>query len=164
MVTEKQIVIKFEEYDSIDELVADDAELLRAAQEATFHAYAPYSQFHVGAAARLIDGSIHTGANQENASFPVGMCAEQTLMMALTSQFKNFTVDSLAVSYNNWNGNSDTPISPCGKCRQFLNEFEERLERPIRVIMGGLAGKVRIVSSVADLLPLSFGSDSLSNE
>lgn len=155
---QKQIIFNYEEYGSSKELTSADAELLAAARTITPNAYAPYSQFQVGAAARLSNGNIYTGTNQENVSYPVGMCAEQSLMLGITTRFKEFKISSLAISYTNLNGLSDKPISPCGKCRQFLSEFESRMQLPIRIILSGQTGKVYIVNSVSDLLPLSFGS------
>ena len=158
----KQLTIDYLEYASAAELDAADAELLTQARLVTQNAYAPYSNFYVGAAARLISGEIHTATNQENASFAVTMCAEQTLFMGLTAQFKQFEVSALAVSFANQNGPSNFPISPCGKCRQFLLEFEKnRNTLPIRVIMSGQSGIVHIVNSVADLIPLAFSSSDL---
>ncbi len=157
----KQWVLDYEEYNSSEELSLQDQELLNVARGATKNAYAPYSQFLVAAAARLEDGTIHTGTNQENASYPVGMCAEQTLILGLTTKYNQFKINSIAVSYSNLNGSSNHPVSPCGKCRQFLNEFESRLQAPIRIIMSGLSGKVWIVNSIADLIPLAFSSDAL---
>jgi len=159
---QKQIIIKYNEFDSIDNLDESDVELLLAARAAANLAYVPYSSFQVGAAARLTDGRIYQAANQENASYPVCMCAEQTLILSLVNELSNTNkITSLAVSYRAPQGNSDTPVSPCGKCRQFLNEFELRGNSPIRVIMGGMSGKIRVVTSIADLLPLAFVADDM---
>lgn len=157
----KELIIEYEEFVSSNELNGLDRELLEQARDATRLAYAPYSNFQVGAAARLIDGSIFRGANQENASYPVCMCAEQTLVLSLANELELNKIESLAVSYNALNGSSNTPASPCGKCRQFLSEFELRAKSPIRIIMSGMSGKVRVVSSIADLLPLAFSAEDM---
>lgn len=158
----KQIILNYHELDSCDALAREDAELLTAARNAVNLAYVPYSRFQVGAAARLTDGRIFAGANQENASYPVCMCAEQTLVMSLVNELNpENRIESLAVSYLAPQGNSDTPVSPCGKCRQFLNEFELRAKHSIRVIMSGMIGKVRVVNSIADLLPLAFSAEDM---
>src|SRR3954449_7557646 len=124
----------FEVYDSIDELHEDDAWLLSEAREVTQHAYAPYSHFRVGAIARLSNGEVVAGSNQENASFPVGLCAERVLLASAASLFPRVPIDTIAISYDNEKGESNHPISPCGICRQSLLEYETKLKHPIRVI------------------------------
>ena len=151
----------YEVYDSIDELTEADASLLSEARKVTRHAYAPYSHFRVGAMARLDNGESVAGSNQENASFPVGLCAERVLLASAVSQFPVVPINTIAISYHNENGESKQPISPCGICRQSLLEYESRLKRPIRVILGGLEGKVYIIPRAAMLLPLSFTATDL---
>ena len=148
-------------YDSGEELTPADAELLAAARVATKQAYAPYSKFLVGSAAVLENGTTVTGTNQENASFPVGICAERVLLSIVASQYPGLVVNTIAISYNNLLGESDHPISPCGICRQSLAEYEERVNHPIRVIMSGMKGPVYIVESARQLLPLSFSASDL---
>ena len=114
----KEITVRYEEYASAQELAPADAALLDLAQNVTRDAYAPYSRFRVGAAARMSNGQIITGTNQENASYPVGICAERTLLSVAASLYPGVPVETLAVSYYNEQGNSDRPISPCGICRQ----------------------------------------------
>jgi cytidine deaminase len=157
----KELRLFYEEYGSDKELTAGDAALLAAARDATVHAYAPYSHFRVGAAARLVNGVIVTGTNQENASFPAGICAERTLLSVAASQYPGVGIDTLAISYENENGPSDRPISPCGICRQSLQEFEQRTGRPMRVVLGGMEGKVLVLPESGLLLPLAFTSDEL---
>jgi len=152
---------EFEEYDSGDDLDKDDAELLHKARNATNHAYAPYSNFFVGAAARLKNGAIVTGTNQENASFPVGICAERVLLSSVSSQYPAEVIEAIAVSYDNRNGESDKPVSPCGICRQTLLEYEQRQQKPIRLILAGMEGKVYVIDTAGILLPLSFKSDDM---
>lgn len=151
----------FDVYDGIDELNADDQLLLKEARRATDAAYAPYSNFNVGAAAKLSNGKIITGSNQENASFPVGICAERVLLSAASSLYPGMAIHSMAVSYQSKTVNSDHPISPCGMCRQSLQEFESRLKKPIRLILGGMKGKIYVIQSVSQLLPLGFTSEEL---
>lgn len=148
----------FDVYDSIAELNEADSKLLTASRLVTAAAYAPYSNFKVGAVARLVNGETVEGTNQENASYPVGICAERGLLASAASLFPNVAIDSVAISYNNTNGESSHPISPCGMCRQSLVEYEERVGKPIRLIMSGQDGKVVIVEKASLLLPLSFGS------
>ncbi len=148
--------IEFEQYNDITELQPNDVALLDIARKVTADAYAPYSHFHVGAAARLVNGSIVTGTNQENASYPVGICAERVLLSAVTSQHKDFAIDTIAVSYDHIGGDSGHPVAPCGMCRQSLVEFETRTGRPIRLILSGQKGNVLIVLQANQLLPLAF--------
>ena len=151
----------FEVYDTIDELSESDASLLNKAREATKNSYAPYSHFKVGAIARLDNGQIVAGSNQENASFPIGLCAERVLLASAASLFPKVPVHTIAISYNNENGESDHPVSPCGICRQSLLEHETNAKHPVRIILGGLKGKVYIIERAAMLLPLSFTAEEL---
>jgi cytidine deaminase len=131
------------------------------ARKATATAYAPYSQFRVGAAARLVNGQLITGTNQENASYPVGICAERTLLSVAGAMFPDIAIDTLAVAYLNELGTSDRPISPCGLCRQSIQEFEQRTSRAMRIILAGQTGKVLVLEGSKTLLPFAFTSDEL---
>lgn len=151
----------FKIYDSVDELNKEDADLLSEARKVTKFAYAPYSNFRVGATAKLVNGERVSGTNQENASFPAGICAERTLLSTASSLFPGIGIDTIAISYNNINGKSDSPVSPCGICRQSFVEFQQRTKHPIRIILSGLDGKVQLIENAANLLPLGFSSDDL---
>jgi cytidine deaminase len=148
-------------YDSADMLPKDDALLLAKAQEATANAYAPYSEFKVGAVAKMVNGELLSGTNQENASYPIGICAERVLLSAASSVYPGIPIDTIAISYNNLHGQSDHPIAPCGVCRQSLHEYEERTNHPIRLILGGKSGKIFIIEQAGQLLPLAFTKDEL---
>jgi len=151
---------KFEfEYDLLDDsnqLNKADQELLEAAKKATATAFAPYSNFKVGAAARLSSNAIIIGSNQESASFPVGICAERTLLNSVGSQFPNQTINTIAISYEPLGKPSVEPISPCGMCRQSLLDYENRFQSPIKIIMAGMSGKVMVLKSAIHLLPFGF--------
>ncbi|HEX4852357.1 MAG TPA: cytidine deaminase, partial [Puia sp.] len=158
----KLITFSFDEYESIDELNDSDKRLLFHAREATQSAYAPYSQFKVGAAAKMTNGEVVKGSNQENASFPAGICAERVLLSAASSQFPGVPIDTIAISYLHHDPNHlYKPVAPCGICRQTMQEYEERFHHPIRLILGGMSGKVCIVPQSNYLLPLSFGTGNL---
>ena len=148
-------------FDNIEDLYPEDALLLRKAQNITGNAYAPYSDFHVGAVARMVDGNFITGTNQENASYPIGICAERVLLSAASSVYPNLAIDTIAISYNNLHGESDHPIAPCGVCRQSLHEYEDRMKHPIRLILGGKTGKIFVIEKASQLLPLAFTRDEL---
>lgn len=158
---QKEVHFVYEVYNSIKSLNKMDAMLLQNAREITATAYAPYSHFQVGATALLANGEIISGSNQENASFPVGLCAERVLISAISSLHPNTAIHSMAISYHNLNGESNHPISPCGICRQSLLEYEERLKHPIKLLMSGMEGKVFVIPNAAMLLPLSFTSGDL---
>jgi cytidine deaminase len=152
---------EYEVYNSIEELNKDDKELLQQAKDITSTAYAPYSNFHVAAAAKLSNGQIVKGTNQENASYPVGTCAERALLGAVGALFPNEPIETMAINYDNLNGTSDTPASPCGMCRQALREYETRTNHPIRLILSGKEGKIYIIPQANMLLPLGFTGDDL---
>lgn len=143
-------------YDSVEDLSKEDALLLKSAQKATVKAYAPYSDFQVGAVAKMANGEYISGTNQENASYPIGICAERVLLSAASSVYPDMPVDTIAISYNNRRGESDHPIAPCGVCRQSLHEYEERMNHPIRLILGGMKGKIYVIEQAGKLLPLAF--------
>jgi cytidine deaminase len=158
---EQKFEFSFKVYDTIDELNEDDQLLLNEARNATKNAYAPYSNFYVGAAAKLSNGEMVTGSNQENASFPVGICAERVLLGAASSLYPGTPIETMAVSYQSNIVKSDHPISPCGMCRQALQEFEGRMQKSVRLILGGMEGKIYIIKSASQLLPLAFTSEEL---
>lgn len=151
----------FKIYNSIEELDEKDAYLLTEARKATEIAYAPYSNFRVGAYAKLMNGETVSGTNQENAAYPAGICAERTLMSTASSLFPGIGIETIAVSYNNIRGESNRPVSPCGICRQSFVEFQQRTKNPIRIILSGMEGEVYVIENAENLLPLVFGADDL---
>ena len=156
-----QRFIDVAEYESFDELSNEDGALLQQARETTLQAYAPYSNFKVGAVALLANGAIVSGTNQENASYPVGICAERVLLSVAASQYPGVAIDQIAVSYNSDAIKNYAPVSPCGMCRQALVEQQKRFNKNIRLILGGQNGKVHIIENAGDLLPFAFESSHL---
>ncbi len=142
----------------LDELSPRDRELVQAALEATENAYARYSRFYVGAALRLENGKVVIGANQENAAFPSGLCAERTAVFAAQANYPDSPIEALAVAGRNENGVLPNPITPCGACRQVILEIEDRYKKPVKILLYGTK-KIYCVRSVKDLLPLSFVDD-----
>src|SRR5688572_27776589 len=120
----KKFEFEYQLYNDLTELNKRDANLLSKARAVTRQAYAPYSNFFVGAIAELNNGEIVSGANQENASFPVGICAERVLLGNAATLYPNVSIDTMAISYDSKTVKSDHPISPCGMCRQSLLEYE----------------------------------------
>jgi len=153
--------IDYEVYASADELSPDDLGLLLKARAVTAKAYAPYSRFLVGAVAQLQDGSTAEGTNQENASYPVGICAERVLLGSIAMSHPGMPVQTMAIAYHNVDGDSSKPVSPCGMCRQAIAEYEARTENSIRLILSGMEGAVYIIKRAGELLPMSFGSKDL---
>ena len=151
----------FDVYESSEELNERDAWLLSEARSVTQFAYAPYSNFNVGSAASLVNGEIVMGTNQENASYPAGLCAERVLLSTASSLYPGVAIDTIAISYHNLKGKSNEPASPCGICRQTLTEFQQRTGHPIRVILSGMEGMVQIIENAEQLLPFCFGSKDL---
>jgi len=158
----KNFSFSYEEYNSIEELSEADALLVTEARNATKLAYAPYSNFLVGAYASLTSGDFVKGSNQENASYPVGICAERALLASTAQLFPDVPIETLAISYRNLNGSSHIPLCPCGMCRQALKEFEMRVNQPIRLILSGMEGKVIVIAQSSQLLPLAFDGEAFS--
>lgn len=157
----KSKVFEYEVYASASDLPTGDRELLEKAKESTALSYAPYSRFQVGAAALLANGAIVQGSNQENASYPAGLCAERALLAAASTLHSKVPVVTMAVSYHSLDGSNNKPISPCGICRQYLIEYESLTQHPIRLILGGLEGEVYIIEKASMLLPLRFTSEDM---
>lgn len=139
-----------------DQLSETEQQLCRKAVEATYSSYAPYSTYHVGAAIRLANGSIVAGANQENASYPCGTCAERTALHYAQSAHPTEPIEAIAIAAET--KASDTaapPPYPCGLCRQALVEAERRQDAPIKVIVV-TSEKALVFSSASCLLPFAF--------
>lgn len=144
------INISYEHY-TLDTLPTADSELVKAAFEATTQAYAPFSGFKVGAAARLRSGEIITAANCESEVFPSGLCAERSLLYHYASNYASSPIEAMAIASNP----SERECYPCGACRQVILDAENRQQSPIRIVMAG-GGTATIVGSAKDLLPFMF--------
>ena len=155
--TEKEIIIKYREYGSIDELNPEDRELAAEALKAMQGAYAPYSHFHVGAAVRMSNGQIVRGANQENAAFPSGLCAERTAMFAAGARYPDKDMLGIALAGGVMGRLSDRPATPCGACRQVMAQYQAKSGKPMSVIMMS-SDRILKFEKVDDILPLIFDS------
>lgn len=145
---------------AVEEMNPSMRELVEKAKAMTQKAYCPYSHFHVGAAARLADGQIITGSNQENAAYPSGLCAERTTLFAANANYPHTRVEALAIAcYTNGHLTKDA-ASPCGACRQVMLETEHRFGKPMQVVLYG-EDMCYIFDSAADLLPLNFVAENL---
>jgi cytidine deaminase len=143
-------------YEGAGELPSADRDLLERAREAAGDAYAPYSGFRVGAALLLESGEVVIGSNQENASYPSGLCAERVAVFQKGARFPDGVIEVLAVAVLPDGRELKVPAAPCGNCRQSLLEYEARQKRPIRVLMQAGGSPVYECPSVASLLPLGF--------
>lgn len=148
-------------YDSTQELTSEVAELMRKAVEAREKAYSPYSNFSVGAAIQLDNGEIITGSNQENASYPSGLCAERTAIFYAGAKFPKAKILTMAITAGARGKKTNKPIPPCGACRQAIAEYEVKQESPIEIYFMGEIGKVVQSDSLANLLPLIFDKTAL---
>ena len=144
------INISYEHY-TLDTLPTADSELVKAAFEATTQAYAPFSGFKVGAAARLRSGEIITAANCESEVFPSGLCAERSLLYHYASNYASSPIEAMAIASNP----SERECYPCGACRQVILDAENRQQSPIRIVMAG-GGTATVVDSAECLLPFTF--------
>ena len=155
--TERELKISYQEYTSIEELNPEDRELAFEAIKAMQGAYAPYSHFHVGAAVRMSNGQIVRGANQENAAFPSGLCAERTAMFAAGARYPDKDMVSIALAGGVMGRLGSEPATPCGACRQVMAQYQAKSGKPMSVIMIS-ADKIWKFDKVDDILPLIFSS------
>jgi cytidine deaminase len=143
------------------QLTPHEITLLEAAREAMNKAYAPYSEFRVGAALRLSDGTIVTGNNQENAAFPSGLCAERVAFFSAGALYPGAVITDAAIVASSERFEVDHPITPCGACRQVMLEYELNQDVEIRMLFSGNTGKIIRMEGVRNLLPLFFHESSL---
>jgi cytidine deaminase len=160
MPTIKNISFSYEEYENLSEMDIKDQELIIAAKEAAYSAYAPYSRFRVGAAVRLESGVIVHGSNVENAAFPSGICAERTAISGSVSNYPDDKPVAIAIAAMTEDGQTAECISPCGNCRQVIAEEEIRTGNHIRIILSG-RDKIQVIKSIGELLPLQFCRNNL---
>ncbi|MFK7810765.1 MAG: cytidine deaminase [Saprospiraceae bacterium] len=148
-------------YKDETELDVADHKLIKRAKKALKDSYSPYSNFKVGAAVLLMNGKTVVGSNQENAAYPVCICAERTALANASSKYPKIKVAAIAITAESQHQVTNRPVSPCGTCRQYLLEVENRYQHPIRIIMQGVQGPVYTVPSAKSLLPLSFDGSQL---
>jgi cytidine deaminase len=151
----QELRIAIDLYDGPEDLPESDRELLAAAKKAAESSHSPYSHFKVGAALRLASGQIVSASNQENISFPAGICAEGICLGTAGSQYPGEAVVALAVTTLT-GSDSDELLTPCGLCRQVISEYRVRQEQPIRILMRGFSGPIHVVPDIQSLLPLMF--------
>jgi len=155
-VKKDSIQIEFRKYDAIDELSMSYQKLWNSALEARNHSHSPYSNFTVGAAIELENGEIVTGTNQENASFPAGLCAERTAMYRAGIQAPNQKFKRIAIAASRRGAEDLASAPPCGGCRQVMLEFEKRHQQGFEVLFTDADGKFIVIDKPTDLFPFSF--------
>ena len=155
--TSKEIKIAYQEFDSLEQLETKDRKLALAATEATALSYAPYSGFNVGAAVMFEDGEIVKGANQENAAYPSGLCAERTALFYASSSRPDKAMTAIAIAAAQEGKLCASPATPCGACRQVMAQYQKKSGRPMMVLLVG-ADRIWKFEKVDDLLPLIFDS------
>ena len=155
----KEIRIYVREYNFVEELAENDRSLLLAAREVASNAYAPYSGFKVGAAVMLENGQIIVGSNQENVAYPSGLCAERVALFNAGSQYPGVAATSIAITAVNKDGKVPSIASPCGACRQVMQETEIRAKQKLRIILDG--NPITVLEGVDSLLPFSFKQEYL---
>ena len=158
---EVKIVSKLYVFDSLEETPKDIQGLMQNAIGARDKAYAPYSRFHVGTALLLDNGEIISGSNQENASYPSGLCAERTAIFYAGAKYPKAKIVKMAITAASQNQKTSAPIPPCGACRQSIAEYETKQDQAIEIYFMGEVGKVMKSNSLANLLPFGFDSSNL---
>ena len=143
-------------FDDLKDIPSDVQQLMQNASEAHDNAYAPYSKFHVGTAILLDNDEVVTGSNQENASYPSGLCAERTAIYYSGAKYPKAKILKMAIIAGSTKNITSKPIPPCGACRQAIAEYEVKQESPIEIYFMGETGKVVKSNSLANLLPLLF--------
>jgi len=157
----KKLTVPFEQFDDINELSPEERNLLFDAMNAAKSAYAPYSDFKVGAAVLLENSTVVKGNNQENAAYPSGLCAERVALFSAGAQHPGIKIKAIAVAAFKGNETETRPASPCGACRQVMAEYEHLYKQDIRFIMIDSGNRIIVAENVKSLLPFLFSPDSL---
>ncbi len=158
---ENSLIIKYIVCNSEKELDSNDQKLLAEAENASADSYSPYSRFRVGAAVRLEKGKIIRGNNQENAAYPLSMCAERIALFQAGANHPKETIEAIAIIADSDQFQFNEVITPCGACRQVMAEYENKQLKNIKVILASGKGEIWIFESIANLLPFMFKADQL---
>jgi cytidine deaminase len=153
---EISVTSSFTVYDNLKELSTEIQDLMTQAVEIRKKAYAPYSQFRVGAALLLDNGKIVLGSNQENAAYPSGLCAERVAIFHAGSIYPEAKIIKMAITAASDTNQTQAPIPPCGSCRQSIAEYEIKQDTPIEIYFMGEIGEVYRSASLKNLLPFMF--------
>jgi cytidine deaminase len=148
-------------FEALEELPIQDQNLMQQAVAARKKAYAPYSQFRVGAALLLDNGQVILGSNQENAAYPSGLCAERVAIFYAGANFPDAKILKMAITATSDVKVNTMPIPPCGSCRQSIAEYEFKQDMPIEMFFMGEKGEIYKSNSLKNLLPFSFDKNFL---
>lgn len=159
--TTHTLTIAYTEVTGKDQLSDSDRNLLNEAWLACDSAYAPYSNFRVGAALELENGMVFKGNNQENAAYPSGICAERVAVFSASALYPGIAITCIAVVAKTDVFNLANPVTPCGACRQVISEYEMLSGKPIRILLQGNSEKIWILDGIRNLLPLMFHGSEL---
>ena len=154
----QKISFELQVYETMDELEPQDHKLLQSAIKARKNAYAPYSNFYVGAAVLLENEAVVLGSNQENASYPSGLCAERVAVFQAGSIYPGITIKAIAITAMSKTHLVEKPAAPCGNCRQAISEYEFKQKKPISILLMGEKGEIIKCNSLSDILPLGFNN------
>ena len=154
---DKKYIINYEEFTSASQMTPEDQEMVAAALDAQKGSYSPYSHFQVGASLKLENGLVLKGANQENAAYPSGLCAERTVMFYAGANYPDIPFDTLAIAGSDHGVLCESPASPCGACRQVMAEYQKKHNKPFNIILVG-SKRIRKFHCVDDVLPFIFDS------
>ena len=157
----KNLTITFSEYSDGEQLPEGEELLIEKAVDAVATAYAPYSQFRVGAAVLLENGEVICGSNQENTAYPSGLCAERVAIFTAKAKYPELAITKIAVTAKTDNFDIHGPLTPCGACRQVIAETEKRQNSSIKILMKGEKGNVMTVDGIESLLPFMFHEEKL---
>ncbi len=150
------ITTQFSVFDSLQELPTDVQNLMEQAVAVRKNAYAPYSNFRVGAALLLDNGKIVLGSNQENAAYPSGLCAERVAVFQSGAIYPEAKILKMAISAASDTNTTSAPIPPCGSCRQSIAEYEIKQDASIEIYFMGQIGAIYKSDSLKNLLPFMF--------
>ena len=154
---DKKYIINYEEFTSASQMTPEDQDMVAAALDAQKGSYSPYSHFQVGASLKLENGLVLKGANQENAAYPSGLCAERTVMFYAGANYPDIPFDTLAIAGSDHGVLCESPASPCGACRQVMAEYQKKHNKPFNIILVG-SKRIRKFHCVDDVLPFIFDS------
>lgn len=148
-------------YENLQELPDTIQDLIQQAIAVRKTAYAPYSKFRVGAALLLDNGKVVLGSNQENAAYPSGLCAERVAIFQAGAIYPDAKIVKMAITAASDTNQTQSPIPPCGACRQSIAEYEFKQDTPIEIYFMGEVGAIYMSDSLKNLLPLSFDKNFL---
>jgi cytidine deaminase len=154
----KKIILKttVKVFEEVTQLPDNFKNLMNLAHSAVKTAYAPYSNFFVGAAVLLENEEMIIGSNQENAAYSMCLCAERVALAAAASKYPGVPIKAIAITAKSNKNVIDQPVSPCGACRQSLCESELQHQSEVQILLQGETGPVYLFKTAKDLLPFSF--------